>query len=120
MVSATRISSTQIRVQLSEAAVRDSSWAVPDIANAGITVDVGTVESVSVSGSEITITVADTNAVTQIGAAVVGHTTGVPREAATVPRSTIRSVASIGQWSPECGGRQMHKALCHQLISIGG
>ncbi|HGK7302476.1 TPA: hypothetical protein ACJ509_000302 [Stenotrophomonas maltophilia] len=120
MVSATRLSSTQIQVQLSEAAVQDANWAVADIADAGITVDVGTVESVAVSGSQMTITVPDTAAVTQVGAAVVGHTTGVPREAATVPRSTIRSVASIGQWSPECGGRQMHKALCHQLISIGG
>ncbi|WP_159094772.1 hypothetical protein [Stenotrophomonas sp. ESTM1D_MKCIP4_1] len=120
MVSATRLSATQIQIQLSEPAVRDASWAVPDIANAGISVDVGTVESVTVSGSQVTITVPDAAAVSQVGAAVVGHTSGVPREAATIPRSTIRSVASIGQWSPECGGLRMHKALCHQLISIGG
>lgn len=119
MRSAARLGSTQIVVQLSEAATIDASWLVAAIENAGITVTGTTVSAVEVNGSQMTLTVADAAAATQVNAALVTHPSTGDRAAATVPRSTIRSTASIGQWSAECGGRQMHKPLCHQFITIG-
>jgi len=119
MVSAARSGATQIVVQLSEAAVIDAAWLVAAIENAGITVTGTTVSAVQVNGSQMTLTVADAAAATQVNAALATHPSTGDRAAATVPRSTIRSTAAIGQWSAECGGRPMYKPLCHQFITIG-
>jgi len=119
MVSAARSGGTQIVVQLSEPATIDAAWLVAAIENAGITVTGTTVSNVQVTGSQMTLTVADANAATQVNAALVTHPSTGDRAAETIPRSTVRSTTSIGQWSPECGGRQMYKPLCHQFITIG-
>jgi len=114
-----RSGATQIVVQLSEPATIDAAWLVAAIENAGITVPGTTVSNVQVTGSQMTLTVADANAATQVNAALVTHPSTGDRAAATAPRSTVRSTASIGQWSAECGGRQMYKPLSHQFITIG-
>lgn len=119
MVSAVRSGGTQIVVQLSEPATIDAAWLVAAIENAGITVTGTTVSNVQVTGSQMTLTVADANAATQVNAALVTHPSTGDRAAETIPRSTVRSTTSIGQWSAECGGRQMYKPLCHQFITIG-
>lgn len=118
MVSAAVTGANEITVTLSEPAVIDADWLAADIANAGITLGGGTVSAVSVTGDELVITtVGDAVDVTEVRAAYVGHPGS--RAEATIPRSTIRSVASIGTWSAPCGGKPMHKPLCHQALTIG-
>src|SRR5690606_41852076 len=105
-------------VTRSEPAVTDAGWLAADIASAGSTLGGGTVSAGSVTGDELVITtVGDAVDVTEVRAAYVGHPGS--RTEATIPRSTIRSVASIGTWSAPCGGKPMYKPLCHQAITIG-
>jgi hypothetical protein len=105
----------EITVTLSEAATDDTSWQVAAIANKGIAVVGRTVSAVSVVGSSMIITTTTAAAgATAVQAAMVGHTPST-RTAATIPRSTIRSVASLGT---SRRGIAMYKPLCHQEIAI--
>jgi hypothetical protein len=115
MVSASVTGANQITVTLSEAAQIDTGWLVSAITNQGIAVGGKTVTNVSVSGTSMVITTSEAAAgATSVQAAMVGHTPST-RTLATIPRSTIRSVASYGQFYT---GQQIHKPLCHQQISI--
>lgn len=115
MVSASITGANQITVTLSEAAQIDTGWLVAAIANQGIAVGGKTVTNVTVSGTSMVITTSEAAAgATSVQAAMVGHTSPT-RTLATIPRSTIRSVASYGQFYT---GQQIHKPLCHQQISI--
>ena len=117
MVSARVTGAAEVTVTMSEDVVIDDAWLVAPIANAGVQLIGGTIASLEVSGNQLVIaTAAAASAVTAVSIAYTGH--GSTRAAETVPRSTIRSVATIGTWSQECGGRAMFKPACHQLISI--
>lgn len=117
MTAATVTGEREITVQLSEAAKVDTAYLVDPIENHGITLLGGAVESVAANGSSLLITTqGSASAITAVHAALVGH--GATRQRATVPRSTIRSVASVGTWSAACGGQTMHKPLCHQAIPV--
>ena len=120
MVSAEVSGEYQITVTLSEPAMIDLNWLVAPNDHAGITIPGRTVAHVSVSGTTMTILVAEAAAgATTVEAALAGHAGS--RNAATIPRSTVRSIASMGRWSADCGiheGTNMHKPLCHQSIAI--
>lgn len=114
MVSASITGTNQITVTLSEAAINDESAGVAPIANKGIVVPGRTVTAVAVAGAAMTITTGEAAAgATVVQSALIGHDT--TRGQATIPRSTIRSVASYGVHATGAANR---KWLSHQEISL--
>lgn len=115
IVSASVTGTNEITAVLSEACVIDAQWLVADIVSAGVTLAGGDIAGLSVSGTTMTITTAAAaSAVTSIGIALDGHDAGA-RTAATIPRSTIRSVASGGKF---LDGPVMHKPIAHQQFNM--
>lgn len=120
MVSASITGANTITVTLSENAVIDTDWLTAAVANSGISVDDRTVTNVVVSGTTVTITTSEAAA----GATTVRAAMNVqsdPRTAGNIPRSNIRSVASYGEFSADCGihaGTSIYKPLSHQALTI--
>lgn len=114
MLSATITGTNQITATLSEDAVNDEAAGVAAIANKGIAVPGRTVSAVTVTDDAMVIDLTTAAAgATTVQAAMVGHSGS--RLSTTIPRSTIRSVASYGTHAT---GAAIRKWLCHQEVSI--
>lgn len=114
IVSASVTGANQITVQLSEPAAVETNSVVTAVENLGITATGGTITNISVAGSSLVLTTAGAaSSVTAIRSGHVGQAS--PRTAEAIPRTNIRSVASIGVFST---GTPMRKWLTHRSIPI--
>ncbi|KFC76326.1 hypothetical protein [Massilia sp. LC238] len=114
--AARRMHSNRIAITLSEAAQVEhlTDLTAPD--NLGIALSGGEIDTVDLAGDQLLITTRGAaSAVTAVHIGLSGHRDR--RGAASVPRTSIRSVASYGKYR---NGTAIRKWLCHQSLPMEG